>query len=80
VSEALIAAEQAHVADFAGWLRRLIEAGGDTDTIASIAGQIAGCKIGFDNLPQDLVGRLPSLAEMRRVIDAFAVYAMSRCL
>jgi ADP-ribosylglycohydrolase len=75
---ALLAAEHARGADFAEWLRGLVEAGGDTDTIASIAGQIVGCAVGYDRLPKDLVGRLPDPAEMRRVIDAFAVYVMSR--
>ena len=75
---ALIAAEHSHAADFAEWLRGLIETGGDTDTIASIAGQIVGCALGYDELPKDLVSRLPDLTEMRRVIDAFAVYAISR--
>ena len=36
-----------------------VEAGGDTDTIASIAGQIAGAAVGFKDLPRALVDRLP---------------------
>jgi ADP-ribosylglycohydrolase len=75
---ALFAAEQARHDDFADWLSGLIEAGGDTDTIASIAGQIVGCAVGYDGLPKDLVERLPDLADVRRVIDAFAAQVLSR--
>jgi ADP-ribosylglycohydrolase len=75
---ALFAAQHAREADYSDWLLRLIEAGGDTDTIASIAGQIVGCEMRYGGLPRHLVGRLPDLADMRRVIDAFAIYAISR--
>jgi ADP-ribosylglycohydrolase len=35
-----------------------IEAGGDTDTVAAMAGSIAGARVGLAGLPRDLAGRL----------------------
>lgn len=40
-------------------LAELIAGGGDTDTIASIAGQIAGTLIGREGLPEAMLARLP---------------------
>ena len=40
-------------------LEELIMIGGDTDTIASMAGQIMGCVLGRDRIPEDLVVRVP---------------------
>ena len=40
-------------------LHELISAGGDTDAIAAIAGQIAGALLGQPELPSDLLARLP---------------------
>ncbi len=75
---ALLAAQRAEGSDFHECLRQIIETGGDTDTIASIAGQVIGCALGYDRLPKNLIARLPDLAETRRVIDAFAAHAISR--
>lgn len=50
-------------------LRNAIEAGGDTDTIASITGQIAGAWIGASQIPTELINSLPDITE---VIDRFA--------
>ena len=44
---------------FAQMLHELISAGGDTDTIASMAGHIAGALLGQQGLPSDLLARLP---------------------
>lgn len=40
-----------------------IGVGGDTDTMAAIAGAISGARLGADALPQDLVGRLNDRGE-----------------
>lgn len=40
------------VAPFRGILERLVRCGGDTDTIASIAGQIVGARVGREGLPE----------------------------
>jgi ADP-ribosyl-[dinitrogen reductase] hydrolase len=53
-------------------LRHAIEAGGDTDTIASIAGQIAGAHVGVSLLPQDLMCRLRDRDKIEEVAERFA--------
>ena len=50
-------------------LEQLISSGGDTDTIASIAGQIAGTVLGYEALPMPLVERLPE----RELVNSIAV-------
>ena len=45
---ALRGAEQVQSLGFPGMLEQLISSGGDTDTIASIAGQIAGTVLGYE--------------------------------
>jgi len=42
---------------------KIIQAGGDTDTNASIAGQIAGALIGIDNIPKCLIDRVKVIKE-----------------
>ena len=49
-----------------------IEAGGDTDTIASIAGQIAGAWIGASQIPTKLIDALPTNHYIKDVRDQFA--------
>ena len=41
--------------DFAGGVREIIEAGGDTDTAAAILGGIIGAGVGKDGIPLDLL-------------------------
>jgi ADP-ribosyl-[dinitrogen reductase] hydrolase len=53
-------------------LRDTIEAGGDTDTIASIAGQIAGTWIGAKLISQEMVKQLPHSGEIERITNQFA--------
>ena len=53
-------------------LRNTIEAGGDTDTIASMAGQIAGAWLGVSGISRELSSRLPNVREIERVVDEFA--------
>ena len=52
-------------------LAELVQAGGDADTIGSIAGQIAGAHLGFSRLLPEL-GGLPSLADVIARAEAFA--------
>lgn len=50
----------------------LIQVGGDTDTNASIAGQIRGAQVGMDGIPGELLGRVKALPEygwMWKIID-----------
>ena len=48
-------------------------AGGDTDTIGSVAGQVAGVRLGLSRLPRDLV----SLEPVRGVLAPAAAFAQS---
>jgi ADP-ribosyl-[dinitrogen reductase] hydrolase len=57
---------------FAVVLDELVEAGGDTDTIASIAGQIAGSQLGSERLPAALLAVLPERALVEQVASDFA--------
>lgn len=50
--------------------RQIIEIGGDTDTNASIAGQIAGTLIGTANIPQNLMKELKDLDEFEWIYSA----------
>lgn len=53
-------------------LRSVIEAGGDTDTIASMAAQISGARVGASQIPTRMIERLPDVGEIKRVVDDFA--------
>ena len=46
--------------------------GGDTDTIAAIAGQVAGAGLAGASLPVDLLRTLPDIGEVERTVGAFA--------
>lgn len=70
----LFAAQQAHGSEFSTWLRGVIELGGDTDTIASMAGQVAGCCLGIEGIPEDLIARIPGSEQVRAKIAAFATH------
>ena len=52
-------------------LRMIIEAGGDTDTNASITGQILGAWIGASQIPERLVNSLPNVNDIERIASAF---------
>jgi ADP-ribosylglycohydrolase len=53
-------------------LRNVIEAGGDTDTIASMTGQIAGAWLGTSGIAQNLIGSISNADEIERIVDEFA--------
>lgn len=59
---------------FEDMLEQVIAVGGDTDTNASIAGQIAGARLGLSGLPGALLDRLPDRAEILAVAERFAAY------
>lgn len=52
--------------------RNVIEAGGDTDTIASMTGQIAGARLGLTRIPCELIDRLPSETNAEQITNQFA--------
>ena len=59
---------------FEASMLELIDAGGDTDTNASIMGQIAGTALGFRNLAPQMLAQIQSLdgyAEIQSIISAW---------
>ena len=69
---ALLAARAIARRNFAQVVGSAISAGGDTDTIGSIAGQIAGAAVGIAGLSDDLLDRLRDRAEIASVASEFA--------
>lgn len=57
---------------FAEMLREVIAAGGDTDTNASLAGQIAGTALGWSGLPKDLKTLIPKTEMVLEIAHSFA--------
>jgi ADP-ribosyl-[dinitrogen reductase] hydrolase len=53
-------------------LRGTIEAGGDTDTIASMTGQLAGVWIGASQIPREMIELLPEASLLERTAEEFA--------
>lgn len=69
---ALYAAASVAALGFEVCLRDVIRAGGDTDTIASIAGQVMGTFAKFECLPDELVSALPEQKMLHSTFGAFA--------
>jgi len=69
---ALCGASRIRSLDFKDVLMELIACGGDTDTNASMAGQVAGALIGRARLPEDLIARTPDLFFVEAIAGAFA--------
>ena len=57
---------------FKALLEELISAGGDTDTNASIAGQIVGTLIGQEGLSQEMLDRVPDLNLIKETAVEFS--------
>jgi len=55
-------------------LARTISLGGDIDTIASIAGQLAGTVAGSNGVPHELVADIDGSDELFSIADAFAEF------
>ncbi|HEY0725415.1 MAG TPA: ADP-ribosylglycohydrolase family protein, partial [Pyrinomonadaceae bacterium] len=53
-------------------LRMVIEAGGDTDTNASMTGQILGAWIGASEISEKLINSLPNVSDIERIVSDFA--------
>jgi ADP-ribosylglycohydrolase len=69
---ALFAAQKVAALGFSDMLEQLIAAGGDTDTNASIAGQVAGTALGLSGLPAELVEKLPQGELVLGIARSFA--------
>lgn len=50
----------------------VIECGGDTDTNASLTGQLVGAKIGASEIPKDYFKTIQGIGEVERTFDEFA--------
>jgi len=68
---ALYAAQQTPILGFGTLVREVICAGGDTDTTASIAGQIAGTFLGEKELPRHLLKQLDEFSFIEDVAHQF---------
>jgi len=75
---AIFAAREVGRCSFFEVIQQVILAGGDTDTIASVTGQIAGAAIGTSRLPQELLVRLRDGEAIRQVAEAFARFVLAR--
>ena len=75
---ALYAARRTHELGFAGMLEQVIAAGGDTDTNASLAGQLAGASLGLHGLPDELLKRLPQADLVLGIAKTFVERVASR--
>jgi ADP-ribosylglycohydrolase len=69
---ALCGASRIRSFDFKTVLKELIACGGDTDTIASIAGQVMGALIGRGRLPEEMIARAPERDSVEAIAGAFA--------
>lgn len=69
---ALYAAQHTKQRGLVPVLEQLIAAGGDTDTNAAIAGQIAGAWLGLEAIPQALIQQLPNSEGILATSQAFA--------
>jgi ADP-ribosylglycohydrolase len=66
---ALLVAEYERSSPLEHVVRRAVQLGGDTDTIASIAGQVAGAS-GRD-VPAAVTSRIPRITEVGSIVDEF---------
>ena len=69
---ALLGAQQISQLGFAELMESIVKTGGDTDTIASMAGQVCGTMLGQTGLPEDMVKRLPSKERIISIAETFA--------
>jgi len=59
-------------------LARSIRVGGDTDTVASLTGQIAGTVIGAAGIPEEFLAGIEEREEISRIAGEFARFAGTR--
>jgi ADP-ribosylglycohydrolase len=69
---ALFAARSIERQTFEELLRTVIEAGGDTDTNASMTGQIAGAWLGAAKIAENMIGLLPKTSCVQQISTDFA--------
>ena len=69
---ALYAAQQISSLSFESIMKEVIHSGGDTDTIASISGQIVGTLVGYKALPTQLSSQLEKFSFIEAIAMEFA--------
>lgn len=69
---AMFAAREIGRRTFVEVIEDAVQGGGDTDTIASMTGQIAGAAVGSALLPEDLLVRLRDREKLSEIARAFA--------
>jgi ADP-ribosyl-[dinitrogen reductase] hydrolase len=74
---ALLGAQRVNELGFKELMESIARAGGDTDTIASMAGQVCGTVLGQQNLPIEMVRRLPSRERIISLAETFAKTVMN---
>ena len=73
---ALLGVQQIADLGFKELIESIVKAGGDTDTIASMAGQVCGTMLGQTELPSDMVRRLPGKEQILSIAETFASTVM----
>jgi ADP-ribosyl-[dinitrogen reductase] hydrolase len=69
---ALLGVQNLSSRGFSEMLEQLIALGGDTDSIASMAGQIGGTALGANELPAKMLARLPELKIITAIAEQLA--------
>ena len=62
--------------DYSSCVLRAVNLGGDTDTIAAIAGGLAGITYGFDDIPKDWINKIVKLEYIYNLCEKFALSLM----
>lgn len=75
---ALLAAQRVGQHGFTGTLERLVTLGGDSDTLCSIAGQVAGACLGFEGIPLSIMNRIEDHADLRASASRFGAFVASQ--
>src|SRR5262249_7530362 len=68
---AILAAQRVKLYEFKEILKEIINCGGDTDTIASMTGQIIGTFIGYKNLPNEMIEKIPNINSIIELVEKF---------
>lgn len=64
---AVFAAQKIDKLDLETIFQQIVQCGGDTDTVCSIAGQIIGSRIGYSAIPQRLLSKLEGVGEFELI-------------
>ncbi len=72
---ALFAAQQAPEIGIQTMMKEIVAAGGDTDTNCSIAGQIAGARMGIETFPEDWMKKLRETYKFEEYYESIRKYA-----